>query len=127
MGRCAPNSPVLMRSHVGGIAALRNYAGIGPFRAVRVELIATISLVIILALPTVEAGEGLGTDADALAGFDECHLRADAECRADDFWEGKCVSILATDGREKYSGSDHAVDTHHGLLSGGNSGRPNRP
>lgn len=70
--------------HVRGVPALRDNAGVGPLCTVGVELIGAVRLVLVLALPAVEAGIRLRADADALAGLDEGHLGPDTQRRSDD-------------------------------------------
>jgi len=77
--------PVLVGADVGGVATLSDVIGIGPEGAVGVDLVAAIGFVIHFALAAGEAGVGLGTDADALAGFYEGYFGADAEGLAYDF------------------------------------------
>lgn len=46
---------------------------------------ATVGLIVVLALSAIEAGVGLCADANSLAGFDERDFRTNAEGCADDF------------------------------------------
>lgn len=75
-----------MRSYVGRVTALRDDTGVGPLGAVGVELLLAVGLVFILALPAVEAGIRLGSDADALAGPDQGDLGSNTESGADNFY-----------------------------------------
>ncbi len=74
-----------MGAHMRAVSALGDDTRLGPLRAIGVELVAAVSFVVVVALAAVEAGVGLGADADALAGLDESDFWADAESCADDF------------------------------------------
>lgn len=69
--------------HVRGVPALGDDAGVGPLGTVGVKLIGAVRLVLVFALPAIEAGKRLRADADALAGLDEGHLGSDAERGSD--------------------------------------------
>ncbi len=64
------------------ITTLRDETSVGPDTAVGVQLVWAIRLVVMRALAALQAGVALGTDADALANLDVCHLRANAHSLA---------------------------------------------
>ena len=75
---------MLVGADMRGIAALGDNAGVGPLGAVRVELLAAVGFVVVLALAAVEARPALGAHADALAFLDEGDLGAYADGGSDD-------------------------------------------
>lgn len=77
---------MLMSPNMGRITTLADNPSLGPLSTIGIELLATVCLVIIFALAAFEAGIGLSSYADSLAGFDECDFRADAEGPSYDFW-----------------------------------------
>jgi len=60
--------PMLVCADVACVAALADDAGVGPFRAVGVELFAAVGLVVVFTLFAVETRIRLRADADPLAG-----------------------------------------------------------
>ena len=81
---------------MGGITTLGDDASIGPLGAVGIELVFAVGLVLILALPTVKAGVGLGSNTDSLTGLDQGDLRSDAEGGANNFYRKTDVSLHAS-------------------------------
>jgi hypothetical protein len=76
---------MLVRADVRRVSALRHDARVGPHGTVGIQLMATIRLVVVLALAAHEARVGLGSYSYALAGLDERDFGPDAESCADDF------------------------------------------
>ena len=56
-------------------------------------MLEAVGLVVVLALAAVEAGVGLGADADTLAGLDESYFGTDAEGGSDDFYGWDCQPV----------------------------------
>ena len=75
---------MLVCPHVGRVSTLRHNARVGPDSAVCVELVLAVRLVVVLALPALEAGVALRTDADALTLLDQRYLRSYTDRLADD-------------------------------------------
>ncbi len=76
---------MLVGAHVRGVASLGNDAGVRPFRAVGIQLMAAVGLVVIFALAAIEAGVRLSSYSDTLAGLDECDFWSNAERFANNF------------------------------------------
>lgn len=77
-------------AHVRGVPTLADDTGVWPLGAVSVDLqVGAVGLILVLALLAGAAGVGLGTDADALAFFDEGYFGTDSDCTADDLFTKK--------------------------------------
>lgn len=70
----ATTIPVLVCSHMAGVATLGDDACVGPFGAVRVQLFLAVGFVVVFALSAVEARITLSSDTNALAFFNKRHL-----------------------------------------------------
>lgn len=79
--------PSLVRPDVAGITTLGNHTAVllGPLTSIRVDHdVRAVSLVLVLALLALAAGEGLRAHADALPFFDQRHLGSHADGRPQD-------------------------------------------
>jgi hypothetical protein len=77
---------------VGRVATLRDNARVGPDGTVRVDLVLTVCLIVILALPALKAGIALGTDTNTLALLDQGHLGSDTDSLSNNLWYPTKVS-----------------------------------
>lgn len=77
--------PVLMASRVRRVTTLSGVSGIQVGRAIRINLVLAVRLIVVLALLTLQARVYLGTDANTLADLSESNLLADLEDLANDF------------------------------------------
>ena len=78
---------MLMCANMRRVSTLRHNSCIRPNSAICIQLMATVRLVIILALAAHEAGVRLRAYADALSRLDERDFWTDAESRADNFYK----------------------------------------
>jgi hypothetical protein len=91
------------------VPALRYNPGAGPYSAVRIDLMAAIRLVVIIALIAVETRVDLSAHTDSRTSFDERYFGTDSDSSPDDFvaaaqrpvlgspFTGEGVDIRATD------------------------------
>lgn len=67
------------------VATLRNRARVRKGRPIGIELLLAVRLVVVFALPAVEAGVGLSADTHTLAGLDLGDFWSDSKGLANDF------------------------------------------
>lgn len=75
--------PVLVCAYVGRVSSLGDDSSLRPFRTVGVQLMAAVSLVVVLALAAFKAGVGLCAYTNSLTNLDEGDFWANAKSSSD--------------------------------------------
>lgn len=83
--RKGEDKPMLMCPDMTSISTLTHNSSIRPYSTICIQLVLAISLVIVLALSTLQAGVGLSAHANALTFFDERDFRTGADSCSYDF------------------------------------------
>ena len=85
---------MLMSSHMTTITTLRYHTSLGPLSTISIQLLAAISLVVVVALPAIQARIRLCSNTHSLTLLDQGNLGTDANSRADDFYSHRPINQL---------------------------------
>lgn len=77
---------MLVGSYVRRVSSLGDNAGLGPYSAVSIKLVAAVSLVVVVALLAVEARVTLCSYTYTLTWLDKGHLWSNSQCLSYNFY-----------------------------------------
>lgn len=110
--------PVFVCAHMRRVASLGDNSCLWPLCTIGIQLVAAVSLIIVLALAALKAGVGLCAYTNSLARLDEGDFWTNAKSSAHNLWNSVSEKLGSVSSIGKRGGSYHVQHTM------GNAARP---